>query len=1372
MESLLIKDITDFLPNYKQINEDNFYQSIYKKKEFYDDRLNKTEDKPDKKGGLMNHQKIISKFLSSRTIYDKLLLFHDMGTGKTCSAVAVAEQIRSETPSQFKGVLYLAKGNSDINKFIYETVFVCTDGKYIPENYDSLTNEVKNRRTKAMLRNFYKFNTFQVFAKNIRTFYQKMIEKYSNYIIIIDEVHNLRIKDKTKDYIDIYKEFYRFLHNIKNCKILLLSGTPMKDNIYEISSIMNLLLPVKNKLPKGEKFLTKFFDNKDGIYNIKPEKKDELKKYFRGNVSYVDTMQSEIKKTYKGNTLGNLKHLIVSPDIMSSHQSEYYIGAYETDIGKGIRLNMNIEFKKTKDDQIYKIGRIKQINSTSYVIEDKDGIENTIEKNFIKKIGGVYSNSRDATLFVFPDGTYGDDGFKKYITSKKTRGVMKKDVKSKKYSLTEELKNKLLLGSVGLEKFKQKDIIIENIREFSIKYAESIKNILRAKKEGKCVFIYNTSVNGGGLILFSLILELFGFSKAKGKETTQKPRYTLLSGDMTAKSLTNIIETFNKTNNKNGEIINVILGSKKVSEGYTFKNIQIIEIHTPWFNYSEISQAIARGYRLFSHKDLVDSGFTPEVEIFQKVSIPIIEQTKLISEIDLTGVDKNYIIQIFNDIYAKTSYEVKYFKPQKLPKKVLIDIKKMNILTDIISDSFHSLVFYSEEKVVSFIQFEKIKCENSINQNGDVTYHCENNPYIYYIQSSGTLEDFRRRGLNTILKIILIIMGKSNDVEYYFSSVREANKMSIFLNKKIGLKKNYPDTFIEFETKDVKKNVNTIGYLKDMKIVNLIERINRILSKNNIYTLTSIDLQLYEMSEIKDVNIKGVERLLKESAIDCSLTYERNHKTEYRIDQIDDKSYTYDEFVKEYKGNAKIKWENAIKTRDCDYSICNYKCDGMDENFSKKIPNDELDYSTYQIYYNKKSKIKIKKKIIAIFRTHFNLDFQQILEKIPDYTNFELLTVLSEIIDNNIKIINKFGFECYLREQNNVYFIIENLSDKVDFYSLYYTNYPFIENRNSYEKIITNIIIKQIFNHESNEEKHIKNLLQRLPRYHQEIILELSLKFKKEKNTNYTDIHAIILKIYNCFMIEIDNIYISSLLYQEYNVFRCLTKNDYGVFSWKNCNDDQKVKYEKYQKKFLDKLIEKKEKYYGQKNCDSEDFCIRDITGYNPLNKGNKSTSGQKCSTWQIPQLLRIIKDLKIPIPLGYPEMWKKFLDGIRKEKNKEFIKNMEIFFVKNFPEKSGLKGLSNGVSFDQYEFKNQLIENITKKIEVKKTQRQKLKDFTKDEIQGYSSLELIYTLYWYYQAKENLCEYLEIWFSDNDALIFDNNCGTSSKRKNKIEII
>src|SRR5210317_1655586 len=151
-------DLIDFFPKYPNIhkNEDEqlfdlypnaeFRDVIVSKKEFADLKLPRIEPIPDTPGEYFNHQKIISRFLSSTTPYDQLLLTHEMGTGKTCTAIACIENIRYNKNKSFKGALVLARGEGLLKNFVDELLFKCTDGRYVPENFKNLSDMKKARR--------------------------------------------------------------------------------------------------------------------------------------------------------------------------------------------------------------------------------------------------------------------------------------------------------------------------------------------------------------------------------------------------------------------------------------------------------------------------------------------------------------------------------------------------------------------------------------------------------------------------------------------------------------------------------------------------------------------------------------------------------------------------------------------------------------------------------------------------------------------------------------------------------------------------------------------------------------------------------------------------------------------------------------------------------------------------------------------------------------------------------------------------------------------------------------------------------------------------------------------------------------------------
>lgn len=624
-------DITNFLikyPNIDQFDEDNlnpykedFYESVYKKKEFYDIRLEEVEKVPDEAGSLMNHQKLISRFFSSNTLYDELLLLHEMGSGKTCTAIGAVEQIRKE--GKFQGALYLAKGDALVNNFINELVFKCTDGRYIPQGYKGLTDLQKVHRTRKAIEEYYRTNTFETFAQRIKTHKTDKAlskwcedEKFNNSVIIIDEVHNLRMKAQVEEengkkiILNIYNEFYRFLHAVKDCKILLMSGTPMKDGVDEIASVMNLILPVDKQLPTSSAFTTEFFDEKDNTFIVKASYVDTLKNAFKGRISYLKSMRSTVEKVFQdnGDATAKLKHMVVYEDNMSDFQSERYEKAYAD-----------------------------------------DGKENK----------GVWADSRQASLFVFPDGSIGKEGFAKYVKRKPVESIVVKQEKTKKTKYEFSL-SKLLKSEIVTEHPFNSENALEKLSNFSSKYAASIATILDAQKNGKSVFVYNEFVTGSGLILFGLILELFGFSKANGLEekNSKKARYaTLTSQASTDKQIGMLVNRFNKPDNMTGKIINVIIGSRKISEGFTFKNVQIIDIHTPWFNYSETSQVIARGHRLGSHKDLIEAGLNPQVAIYQRVSIPNNKVKSIDFNMYKTSEDKDVSIKSVERVMKESAWD-------------------------------------------------------------------------------------------------------------------------------------------------------------------------------------------------------------------------------------------------------------------------------------------------------------------------------------------------------------------------------------------------------------------------------------------------------------------------------------------------------------------------------------------------------------------------------------------------------------------------------------------------------------------------------------------------------------------------------------------
>ena len=100
-EFLTEKTGNDFL--YPDLNDEQFNVKISSKKEFnqhkYDGIINKNIEEEANKAcqsefEILPHQQFVKNFMSLDTPYNSLLLYHELGTGKTCSAIGITEEMR------------------------------------------------------------------------------------------------------------------------------------------------------------------------------------------------------------------------------------------------------------------------------------------------------------------------------------------------------------------------------------------------------------------------------------------------------------------------------------------------------------------------------------------------------------------------------------------------------------------------------------------------------------------------------------------------------------------------------------------------------------------------------------------------------------------------------------------------------------------------------------------------------------------------------------------------------------------------------------------------------------------------------------------------------------------------------------------------------------------------------------------------------------------------------------------------------------------------------------------------------------------------------------------------------------------------------
>ena len=264
---IIVENINDTTDNklykycYPDYNKNNFSESIIDRFEFFINPLEDKEGCKEKKFNLAPYQIFLKNFISEETPYNSILIYHGTGTGKTCSAISIAENYRDIYHRKEKKIIILSPAavkegwrNNIYNPNKNEEQ--CTRDTYMNLMEKRKINKKQNieGQQKKLIKEYYEFMGYGAFSNIIRKIIQKYgIEKskelvnklFSNRVLIIDEAHNIRgdIDNPSSKSSDDNIEYIRFItENTKNLKLILLTATPMYNTASEIVELINLML--------------------------------------------------------------------------------------------------------------------------------------------------------------------------------------------------------------------------------------------------------------------------------------------------------------------------------------------------------------------------------------------------------------------------------------------------------------------------------------------------------------------------------------------------------------------------------------------------------------------------------------------------------------------------------------------------------------------------------------------------------------------------------------------------------------------------------------------------------------------------------------------------------------------------------------------------------------------------------------------------------------------------------------------------------------------------------------------------------------------------------------------------------------------------
>ncbi len=555
-------------------------------------------------------------------------------THNTCAGITIAEQFKSLV-TKYGTKIYILVPGPLIKENWKNELLKCTGETYLKQqDMATIVNDEEKKRLKAMAVTaafqYYTFQSYKSFYKKVlgekiaerlvdtdekvkvtfkknaegdfeRDFTTDRITELNNTILIVDEAHNLT----NNSYGDALLKVIKNSHNLK---IVLLTGTPMKNLASDIVELLNFIRPPNDPV-HSDKIFTKHMNHemdfvKGGL--------EYLKKMATGYVSYLRggdplTMATRVDMGVIGNGMLFTK-------ITKCHMLEFQQATYDNAIETVDVLNRNsaavanFSFPKLGDD-----------------------------KNIV--------------------GCFGIDGVNTVKNQLRVHG----DIINKKLALEilkdDSLKNRtdLIYMNDKTNMITGKFLHLDYLKHFSIKFHDCLVNLnkLVSSQEGpKTAFIYSNLVVVG-VEMFQEVLLMNGYLEFNenyadykiedntvcyhcGKTNISHPKkddhafrpatFVTVTGKSTDEAEMIIPEdkqrvlnnVFSNVDNIDGKNIKFVVGSRVMNEGLSLHNVAEVHILDVYYNLSKVDQTIGRAIRHCRHYDVMtEKNPYPEVRVYK-----------------------------------------------------------------------------------------------------------------------------------------------------------------------------------------------------------------------------------------------------------------------------------------------------------------------------------------------------------------------------------------------------------------------------------------------------------------------------------------------------------------------------------------------------------------------------------------------------------------------------------------------------------------------------------------------------------------------------------------------------------------------------------
>jgi len=614
---------------------------------------------------LHEYQTLAANIVNPDTPFPGAIIFHGLGTGKTCAGVAIAEKFKP-LAQKYNTKIYVLVPGPLLKESWKHHLIKCTGENYMKKiDKSTLIDEAEIDRLKkaaiAQAMQFYKFLSYKSFYK--RVLGEKIIEKkegskvtyrkteegeferdvsvdriynLNNTLIIVDEAHNLTG--------NAYGEALKtVIQNSNNLKVLLMSATPMKNLADDIVELVNYLRPRDSQMERDKIFTSE----RNYEMQIKPGGLEYFKKMASGYISHVRGSDPMVfaKRVDRGVKPKGLLFTNVIRCAMSEFQQKGYdilqLEENEDALDRKSEAVANFIFPVLSPDKKSIIGTsgnegLELVKSQLRLYSDQ--LNQKIAKELInnEKETGLIELTHDNSSVT---GKFLKEKYLKIFSTKFYKALHKlnKLIWGKKGPKTAFIYSNLV--KVGIDIFEQ--ILIQN----GYLPFEEDKNLYQITPETRCYYcgkIFSEHDNQESKPNKESKSNKESSESSDYKEykthklTENLPKHSFhpatfitvtgkasdeAAADVIPEEKKRIIDNiFNTFENREGKFLKFILGSKVMNEGISLYNVGETHILDVYFNFGRVDQVVGRAIRWCSHyKQMSENNIFPIVNVYKYV---------------------------------------------------------------------------------------------------------------------------------------------------------------------------------------------------------------------------------------------------------------------------------------------------------------------------------------------------------------------------------------------------------------------------------------------------------------------------------------------------------------------------------------------------------------------------------------------------------------------------------------------------------------------------------------------------------------------------------------------------------------------------------